>query len=213
MLRSHRWLGPLLFYGAVMAIGVSSGQPLLGSLGYASALLVPVAAWMVRVCVTNEPSAARACVASAVGAGRAQLGALLTALGTSAVLGGAGTALVLLVSGPHSDDLRAAVPLGAAAVAGLLAATVSVLVGTAVGALTNPPLLRGTGWSLLTTALAAGAVLVASGSPAHAAVTGLVTGSRTGAVHYPLLALALAAPATALACWISCRSVSRLGGS
>ncbi|MEV6007193.1 ATP-binding cassette domain-containing protein [Streptomyces sp. NPDC051976] len=210
LLRSHRWLGPLLFYGAVMAIGVSGGQPLLGSLGYASALLVPVAAWMVRVCVTNEPPAARACVASAVGARRAQLGALVTAMGMSAVVGGAGTAVVLAVSGPHSDDLRTTVPVGAAALAGLLAAAVSVLVGTAVGALTNPPLMRGTGWSLLTTALAAGAVLVATGSPAHAAVTGLVTGSRTGTVHYPLLSLAVAAPAAALAAWISCRSVSRL---
>ncbi len=109
LLRSHRWLPPLLFYGAVLGIGVAGGQPLLGSLGYAAALLLPVAAWMVRVCVTGEPAAARACTASAVGPGRAHRGALYAAAATSAVLGAAGTALVALSGGPHSDDLRTAV--------------------------------------------------------------------------------------------------------
>ncbi|MEW2520776.1 ATP-binding cassette domain-containing protein [Actinacidiphila alni] len=213
LLRSHRWLAPLLFYGAVLAIGVSTGEPLLGSLGYETALLLPVAAWLVRVCVRGEPGAARACVASAVGAGRAQLGALATALGASAVLGAAGTGLVVAISGPHSDDLSRSVPVGPAAVAGLLAAAVSVLLGCAVGALTNPPLVRGSGWSILGTCLVAGAVLVAAGSPANAAVGGLVTGSRTGTVHYPVLPLVAAAVLAAAAAWLSCRFVSRLGGT
>ena len=211
LLRSHRWLPPLLFYGAVMGIGAVGGQPLLGSLGYAAALLLPVAAWMVRVCVTNEPAAARACVASAVGIARAQRGALYAALAASTVLGLAGTALVAEVSGAHSDDLKVAVPVGAATVAGLMAAAVSVLLGSAVGALTNPPLLRGTGWSVLVTAFGAGVVLLTTGSPAQAAVTTLVAGSRTGAVHYPLLALGVAALAAAAAVWTSGRAVARLG--
>nr|WP_223186404.1 ABC transporter [Streptomyces sp. CBMA29] len=211
LLRSHRWLPPLLFYGAVMAIGVTGGEPLLGSLGYETALLLPFAAWMVRVCVTNEPGAARACVASAVGAGRAQLGALATALGASVLVGAVGTGVVVAVSGAHSDDFRTSVPVGPAAVAGLLAAAVSVLAGCAVGAVTNPPLVRGGGWSVLCTVLAAGALLVASGSPANAAVAGLVTGSRTGAVHDPLLPLAVAAVLAVAAAGLSCRFVSRRG--
>ncbi len=211
LLRSHRWLAPLVFYGAVMGIGVAGGEPLLGSLGYAAALLVPVAAWMVRVCVTNEPPAARACVASAVGPARAQRGALRTALAASSVLGAAGTAVVTAISGPHSDDMRIAVPVAAAALAGLMAAAISVLLGTAVGALTNPPLLRGTGWSMLGSGLGAGAVLLVAGSPAQAAVTGLVTGSRTGAVHFPVLALPVAAVLAAVAVWGSGRAVARFG--
>lgn len=211
LIRSHRWLPPFLFYGAVMAIGVAGGQPLLGSLGYAAALLLPVAAWAVRVCVTNEPGAARACVASAVGAARAQRGALLAALTASAVLGLAGTAVVAAVSGAHADDPRTAVPVGPAVVAGSMAAAVCVLLGTAVGALTNPPLVRGSGWSVLVTALAAGAVLIVSGSPAQAAVTDLVKGSHTGTVHYPVPALLLAAAIAALAVWVSGRALSRLG--
>ncbi|WP_328916694.1 MULTISPECIES: ATP-binding cassette domain-containing protein [unclassified Streptomyces] len=213
LLRSHRWLPPVLFYGAIMAIGVAGGEPLLGSLGYAAALLLPVAAWLVRVCVTAEPAAARACVASAVGAGRAQRGALLTASAASGLLGVLGTGVVAAISGAHSDDMRTAVPVGPAAVAGLMAAAVSVLLGTAVGALTNPPLVRGSGWSVLVTAVGAGAVLLVSGSPAQAAVTGLVTGSRTGAVHYPVLALAAAALLAAAAVGLSARCVSRAGAA
>ncbi|WP_410170101.1 ABC transporter ATP-binding protein [Actinacidiphila bryophytorum] len=207
--RSHRWLPPLLLYGAVMAIGVSGGQPVLGSLGYAAALLLPVAAWMVRVCVGNEPPAARACVASAVGSRQAQAGALGSAVLASALLGAVGTGVVAAISSAYSDDMRTAVPVGPAAVAGLLAAAVSVLLGTAVGALTNPPLLRRGGWSLLATGLAAGAVLIVSGSPAQAAVTGLVTGSRTGSVSYPVPALVAAAVIAAAACSLSLRAARR----
>jgi ABC-type Mn2+/Zn2+ transport system ATPase subunit len=211
LMRSHRWLPPLLGYGAVMAIGVTGGQAVLSSLGYAAALLLPVTAWLVRVCVRGEPAAARACTAAAVGAGRAHAGALLTGLSAAALLGAAGTAVVAAVSGAYSDDMSTAVPVGPATAAGLLAAAVSLLLGTAVGALTNPPLIRGRGWSMLVTALGAGAVLLVSGSPAQAAVTGLVTGSRTGAVHYPLLPLLPAAPVAAAACWASCLLAARRG--
>ncbi|WP_327288240.1 ATP-binding cassette domain-containing protein [Streptomyces sp. NBC_01198] len=207
--RSHRWLPPLLLYGAIMAIGVSSGQPVLGSLGYAAALLLPVAAWMVRVCVGNEPPAARACVASAVGAERAQAGALVTALLASSLVAVAGTGVVAAISNAYADDMRTAVPVGPAAVAGLLAAAVSVLLGTAVGAVTNPPLLRSPGWSLLVTGISAGGVLVVSGSPAQAAVTDLVTGSRTGTVSYPFLAAALSAVVACGALLVSARAAAR----
>jgi hypothetical protein len=141
-----------------------------------------------------------------VGTRRAQAGALLTALLATAAVGATGTLLVAAVSGAHSDDERTAVPVGAALLAGLMAAAVSALLGTAVGALTNPPLVRAGGWSVLATAIAAGAALIATGSPAQAAVTGLVKGSRTGAVHYPVLALALAliAAAAAMAASAAC---------
>ncbi|MYX58889.1 ABC transporter, partial [Streptomyces sp. SID8382] len=52
LVRSHRWLPPLLLYGAFLGIGVQTGQPILDSLGYAAAALLPVAAWLVRVGVT-----------------------------------------------------------------------------------------------------------------------------------------------------------------
>ncbi|MFC9221290.1 ABC transporter [Streptomyces hygroscopicus] len=209
LVRSHRWLPPLLLYGAFLGIGVQAGQPILDSLGYAAAALLPVAAWLVRVCATNEPAAARSCAAAAVGPARVHLAGVLTALGAALVLGIAGTLFVVAVSDPHSSDHRHEVPVPEAAVAGLLAAVACALLGTAVGALCNRPLLRRPGWAIPSTMLAALLVSVAGASPANAAVSGLVDGSRSGTVPMPLLPLALAgaaaAGATALACALSSR--------
>jgi hypothetical protein len=73
------------------------------------------------------------------------------------------------------------------------------LLGTAVGALTSRPLLRSPGRAVLALLLAALLSLVVTGSPAQAAVQGLVTGSRQGTVPLPLLPLAAAALVTAAA--------------
>ncbi|MYS12298.1 ABC transporter, partial [Streptomyces sp. SID6041] len=67
LLRSQRWLAPLLLYAAVLGVGVQAGEPVLGALGLAAGALLPVTAWSVRVCVTQEPPAARNVVAAAAG--------------------------------------------------------------------------------------------------------------------------------------------------
>ncbi|MEU0840857.1 ABC transporter [Streptomyces sp. NPDC005962] len=207
--RSQRWLPPFILYAAFMGIGVQAGQPILDSFGFAAAAVLPVAAWMVRVCVTNEPAAARSCAAAARGPGRVHLAGVLTGLGAAVVLGVAGTLYVALVGDPRSADGRVGVPVAAAAVAGLLAALACALLGAAVGALCNRPLLRRPGWAVLSTVLAALLVSVVGASPANAAVAGLVNGSRSGTVTMPLLPLALtavlAAGATAIACALSSR--------
>ncbi|WP_171162371.1 ABC transporter [Streptomyces sp. I05A-00742] len=209
LLRSHRWLPPLLLYAVLLTIGVRAGEPVLGSFGLAAGVLLPVAAWLVRVCVTNEPDAARDCAAAAAGPWRVHLAGVLTALSASLVLAAAGTAVVALISDPHSSDRRTAVPLASAAGAGFLAAVSCALLGTAVGALCNRPLLRSTVRSVPATVLAVFLVLLPGGSPAHAAVTELVTGSRSGTVTWLLLPLAVAAVfaagATAVACALSSR--------
>ncbi|NEB80165.1 ABC transporter, partial [Streptomyces sp. SID14478] len=61
LLRSQRWVAPLVLYAVFLAVGVQTGQPVLDSLGYAAAALLPVGAWLVRICVANEPPAARSC--------------------------------------------------------------------------------------------------------------------------------------------------------
>ncbi|MFJ6854188.1 ATP-binding cassette domain-containing protein [Streptomyces sp. NPDC091271] len=188
--RSQRWLAPLLLYTAVLGIGVRAGQPLLDSLGYAAAALLPAAAWFVRLCVTQEPLAARTVTASAVGPSRAHLASLLTGLGCALALGAVGAGIVLLISEPVSTDHTVAVPLLPAALAGLLAAWCSALLGAAVGALCARPVLHRHGWSLAATVSGALLALVTDGSPAKAAVTGLVSGSLTGTVRVPLLPLA-----------------------
>ncbi|MFI5805849.1 ABC transporter [Streptomyces sp. NPDC051561] len=207
--RSQRWLAPALLYAAFLAIGVQGGQPILDSLGYGAAVLLPVAAWLVRVCVTNEPPAARHCAAAATSPGRAHLAALLTAFGCTAALGVFGTGLVVAISkwSDTGDTVRIS-PLSAAG-AGLLAVLICALLGAAVGVLCNWPLLRGTGWGVTLTALGALLTLVTAGSPARSAVTGLVTGSHSGTVPLPLLPLLLATviagAAGAVACTLSSR--------
>ncbi|CAL9422154.1 hypothetical protein SUDANB1_01869 [Streptomyces sp. enrichment culture] len=199
LLRSQRWLPPFLLYAAFLAISIQAGQPVLDSLGYTAAALLPVAAWLARICVTGEPDAARGCVAAAAGPARAHVACLLVALAGATALGTLAILVVTLLSDPVASDHSTRVPLPAACGAGLLAALACALLGTAVGALTSRPLLRSPGRAVLALLLAALLSLVATGSPAQAAVQGLVTGSRQGTVPLPLLPLAGAALVTAAA--------------
>ncbi|MBB5936077.1 ABC transporter [Streptomyces zagrosensis] len=209
LIRSHRWLPPLLLYGIFLVVGVQSGQPILDSLGYTAAGLLPVAAWLVRVCVVGDPPAARQIAAAATSPARVHLACVLTALLCSVALGTLATGIVAGISSPYSADHRVAVPIGEATAGGLLAAVTCALLGTAVGALCNWPLLRRPGWAMLATTLAALLTLVQRSSPAQAAVGDLVSGSHSGTVPMPIwpcLVAALAcAAATAAACALSSR--------
>ncbi|WP_405829481.1 ABC transporter [Streptomyces sp. NBC_01176] len=209
LLRSQRWLPPFVLYAAFLGIGVQSRQPVLDSLGYAAAAVLPVAAWLVRVCATNEPPAARGCTSAAAGPGRAHLACLLVALATAVLIGAAATLVVTLISDPTSTDHQKRVPVLAAAGAGLLVALVCALLGTAVGALTTWPLLRTPGRAVPAMLLVVLLALVAPGSPARAALTDLISGSRTGAVPAPLLPLTGAALLTAAALAAACALTSR----
>ncbi|MFH8568124.1 ABC transporter [Streptomyces sp. NPDC017993] len=209
LLGSHRWLPPAIMYAAFLAIGVQTGGPVLDAYGYAAAGLLPVAAWLTRVCVGNEPPAARNCAAAAAGPGRVHLACVLTAAGAAQLLGLVGVAFVALFSDPHSSVDRVAVPILPAAGAGLLAGLACVLLGTAIGALCNWPVLRSPASAVPAGLLAALLLSVLSASPANAAVSGLVTGSVRGTIHTPWLPLAatvlIAAAATAVACALSSR--------
>ncbi|MFJ3951849.1 ABC transporter [Streptomyces sp. Je 1-4] len=209
LIGSHRWLPPVILYAAWLAISIRSGDPILDGFGYAASGLLPAAVWLTRTCVTNEPPAARNCAAAAAGPGRVHLACVLTAAGAALLLALVGTAVVVLLSDPRSTDQLIAVPVVPAALAGLLAALVCLLMGTAVGALSNWPVLRSTGWSIPAGLLAALLLLVLGASPANAAVSGLVTGSLHGTISTPWLPLAatalIAAAAVAAACALSSR--------
>ncbi|MGW0941169.1 ABC transporter [Streptomyces sp. NPDC002623] len=209
LLRSQRWLPPFLLYAVFLGIGVQGGQPLLDSLGYTAAFLLPVAAWLVRICVTGEPPAARTVVAAAVGPARAHLACVLVALTGAALLGTAATALVTVISDPVGSDHHKRVPVLEAAGAGLLAVLTCALLGTAVGALTAWPVLRSPGRAVPALLLAALLALVVTGSPAHAAVSGLVDGSHSATVHVPILPLVAAILLSAAAVAVACALTSR----
>ena len=64
LLRSQRWLPPVLLYAGTVGISLD-GQSQLGSqLGWNAAVSVPALAWLTRSQLTAEPPAARACLAA-----------------------------------------------------------------------------------------------------------------------------------------------------
>ncbi|MEU1016243.1 ABC transporter [Streptomyces sp. NPDC005900] len=209
--RSQRWLAPVILYAVFLAVGVQGGQPVLDSLAYAAAALLPVTAWLVRVCAGNEPPAARGCSAAAVGPGRAHLASLLAALLAASALGVLAVLVVSAISEGQSTDGRLPVARVPAAAAGLIAMLVSVLLGTAVGALTNWPLLRSPAKAVPAMLLGALLLLVTAGSPARSVLTDLTTGSREGTVPWPLGAPAVALAAAVAASWAACALSSRRG--
>ncbi|MFI1659473.1 ABC transporter [Streptomyces sp. NPDC020472] len=203
LLRSQRWLAPLLLYAALVGVGVQAGEPVLGALGFTAAALLPVAAWTVRICLTQEPPAARSVVAAAAGRGRAHLAALLTGAAWPVLVGAVAVLGVTAVG-----DRRGVTPL-AAVLTGLPAVLACALTGAAVGALASRPFLRAPGWSLAALVLGSLLALVTTGSPAKLAMTVLVAGARTTAAEPPWLAcggaLLLAAATAALACRATAR--------
>ncbi|WP_310723244.1 ABC transporter [Streptomyces sp. N2A] len=205
---SHRWLPPVILYAAFLAIGIQSGGPILDAFGYAAVGVLPVTVWLTRICITNEPPAARSCTATAAGPGRVHLASVLTAAGAGLLLGLLGTALVVLLSDPHSAH-QVALPVLPATGAGLLAVLTCLLTGLALGALCTWPVLRVPGWGIPAGLLGSLLLLVLGGSPANAAMTGLVTGSLHGTIAVPWLPAAaatlLAAAATAAACALASR--------
>ncbi|MFJ6212606.1 ABC transporter [Streptomyces sp. NPDC092296] len=202
LVRSRRWLPPFLVYALVMGIGVESGQPVLDSLGFGAALLVPVTAWYARCCLTAEPAAARACVAAVVGPRRVQLAQLLAALVAGVVLAVLGIAGVWLLGGPPASGGR---PVGAGPVlvAGVLGSLAAVLTGLGAGALCNRPVLRSPAYGIPLSLGLSVALLVATGSPANAAIRALVAGASTGRLGQPVLPLLGAAVFAAAAVWVA----------
>ncbi|MFB7104311.1 ABC transporter [Streptomyces hydrogenans] len=200
--RSQRWLAPLLLYAAVVAVGVRPGDPVAGSLGIAAAALVPVSAWAVRICLTQEPAAARAVTAAAGGRTRAHLAALLTGAGWP-VLAGAAAVGAVTATGD-----RAGIGGPAALLAGLLATTACGLTGGAVGALASRPFVAAPGWSVAVLLLGSLLALVTTGSPAKHAVTALV--APDGGILPPWAACAGAVLLAAVAAAVSGRAAARL---
>ncbi|MFF3113895.1 ABC transporter [Kitasatospora sp. NPDC057904] len=193
LLRGHGWLPPFLAYALLLVLGVTAGDPLLGGLGYGAGVLLPVSAWYVRSALNAEPPASRACLVAAAGPARVQLGGLLAALTVGLVLAVAEVAGLWWVSGPVANPKADQPPVGVSLLAGLLASVVSVLLGVLVGALCNRPVLARAQYGIPLAPALATAVLVAPGSPANAAVSGLVAADRTGRVGPPWLELLAAA--------------------
>jgi hypothetical protein len=210
LFRSHRWVFPLITYVILLSVaGVGQKQPLSEGLDWSAAVLLPVVALATRSMLTAEPGAARSCTAAARGPVRPQLAVLFTALVAGMVLGlaGAGYEIVTSQTGPELFGRHAGAAIATLG-AGLGKALICAFVGSAVGTLCNPPVVRHQAIALLSTVAAVVLALVASVSPANAALRG--SGATIQASDWPtgvpfLAALALIAAAWAISAWMAAR--------
>jgi hypothetical protein len=180
LLRSHRWIPAAVIYligvvglGGVGGSATGHGSALPAGFSWSALMLVPSAAWLTRSVLTAEPPAARAVVAAAAGPGRAQLAALGAAFCSASVLGLAGVIWELATCGVVRAQLTNSVLIGATATdlgRGLGTALICLLVGSAIGALCNPPVINRPAASMLVSTAAVVLGLVWSVSPANAAV-------------------------------------------
>ena len=200
--RSHRWIFPLIAYALLISVGgTGQGASLAVGLDWSAAILVPVVALLTRSMLTAEPGAAKACVAAATSPARAQLAVLIVAFAGGAVFALAGACYELVTSGHAGPQL---VPLAE----GLVKALVCLLVGSTIGTLFNPPLVRHAAVALLSTLAAVVLALVSSISPASAVLRG--NGAAVQSAAWPAglplaFAFVLAAGSWAVSCWLSGR--------
>jgi hypothetical protein len=164
-----RWLPPVLLFAATVVAGSFGGMPLADGLGWSSAALVPVVGWFTRSALTAEPAPARACLATVAGPRRAQLATLTAALAGGVLLGILGAGFELAITKWPTAGAGQPTP-GGLAFAGVAAGLTCLLIGSAIGALCNPPLIRHRGYAVMSTAAVAIAAIAASGSPANAAI-------------------------------------------
>jgi hypothetical protein len=219
LFRSHRWVFPLIAFVLLISVGGVGGsqsqtlaqirETLATSLDWAAAVLVPVVALLTRSMLTAEPEAARNCVAAAAGPVRAHLSVLITALAGGLALAVIGVGYELVTSG-NVGRLWAAQPgrLVTTAGAGLGKALICIFVGSAVAALCNRPVIRHQTVALLGTVVAVVVGLLASVSPATAALHG--NGGTVQSAAWPtgvpfLVAAALLAVSWLVSAWLAAR--------
>ena len=200
LLRSHRWIPPaVLFVLGVAGLGGVSlphGAGLSQGLAWSALMLVPVEAWLTRSMLTAEPAAARACVAAAGGPRRTQVAALIAAVAAGAAFGILGVLWEVLSLGVPRLAATNAIRAGATFSAigdGLTAALICLLVGSAIAAVLNPPVIRRPATAMLGTTGAVVLALAWNVSPANAAVRSVGYGSqeRTWPAGVALLAAVL----------------------
>jgi hypothetical protein len=218
LLRSYRWIPPVvLFVLGVIGLGgatLPNGAGLSEGLAWSALMLVPVEAWLTRSMLTAEPPAARACVAAAGGPRPTQLAALIAAAVVGSALGLLGVVWELASLGVPRSALSNSIEIGALVSAvdgGLAAALVCLLVGSAVAALLNPPVVRRPAAAMLATTGAVVLALAWNGSPANAAVRSVGYGAEEQT--WPAgVALVSAVVLAALAWLISIQVAARRDG-
>jgi hypothetical protein len=205
LLRSARWLPSTLCYALLVVVGIHPGQPLGDSLSWTAAMLLPAVCWMTRSVLTGEPGSARACAAAGGRSGRLHVAALMVAVSGGLALTMLGTAFGLAVSKAPVGGRSVTAVVGS----GIVSAVLCVLLGTAIGALCNPPVLRRGGHGILATLAMSVLGLATGASPANAALR--TTASAVPAEPLPVGPAIIAVGVTAAVWFISARVAASRG--
>jgi hypothetical protein len=220
LLRSHRWIPAAVIYVlGVVGLGgfggpaVAHGAALSQGLSWSALMLVPCVAWLTRSVLTAEPPAARSCVAAAAGPRRAQLAALGAALGLGVIFAIIGICWEVITAGvvraPHTNSVLFGATFSDLG-RGVGAALICLFVGSAIGALCNPPVITRPAASMLTSTAAVVLGLVWSVSPANAAVR---TGNGASSGSWPTGLPVIAAITLLVVAWsVSALVAARRGG-
>jgi hypothetical protein len=210
LVRSQRWLPPVVLLGFVLVTATAGGPPAGDALAFGGAALVPVCAWLTRVVLVGDPPAARACLMAAVGAARTQAGCLAAAVvAAGAVCVVATVALTALVTVGQGGGEPGWV--AATAASGLVTELACGFIGVALGAVGNPPVLRRVDAAVLVMGLGVTLALVSSGSPAYAAISDLSRTPRAVAGPVAWQPLLVATVVLLLAAALSIRTAVRRG--
>jgi hypothetical protein len=161
VLRTQRWVAPMLTYlAALMIIGPPTG-PVLPTYAMAAAALVPIGMWATVVVFTSEEPAQAAITMSIAGGFRRVWPAkVLAALLSTLVLGYASMIWLTVTSNQYEH-------LGV----GFVDYTMTALAGVAFGALISRPILTKISWTaLLGVAICLAQLLVRQAPPVNAMI-------------------------------------------
>ncbi len=175
LLRSQRWVAPLLVYTAFLAAVYSSDAgPAVPAYGATAGALVPVVAWLTRGVLSVEDDAARHVTAAAAG-GLLRVQVALLASAIAAALPLVGLA-VLWAAVANADQMHGWRPR----VGGLAIHLVFALLGVGLGALVSRPLIRAPGAAALAVVAAVVIGLVLRWSPVFSLLRVLQANPRHG---------------------------------
>jgi hypothetical protein len=142
VLRSQRWVAPMLTFLAVEAVIAAGNGTVLPTYAVSAVVLLFVTTWITVVALNVEDPVQEAVIAVAAGSRvRPRVARLVVAFGFGLVL-----AAVALVTAPVvSSDGVSAAHLAAGAGAHVL----TVLAGVSVGALCSRPIVTRTAWAVI----------------------------------------------------------------
>jgi hypothetical protein len=142
LIRSHRWVAPLVIYVAVEAISSATAGAVLPTYSAVSVAVLFLAIWIaVIVSKSEDPLQSYVTAVTAHGVAKTRLSKLFVAFQVATLLGLLGLAAPAIITSAPVDT--------SAVVAGALAVVATSGAGVAIGGICSRPIVKRTSWALL----------------------------------------------------------------